>query len=372
MKKLIIILTTALALSIGASAQSVDKFHQDWRISVLGGVNYVSSDGWTMNAFKTISPNFQVGLEYYFLPWLGARVTGSGMMGKYPTNPYQEHQFTGSFNYVMVGADAVFDLLNIGEYNSARLMSPYAFLGGALASRFKTGNAESAFGPAFRAGLGVNLRLGQSVKLALELQSNTLGNQFNTLDDNGVFGASLDDSFAALAGLQFSLGGQRRREEAAAREERIAAAKAAQAAAAQATADRIAAARAADRARSERLAAEREALARGENPRAVEERIIFGPGKSDLPPSENSKLLRILNVLNTYPETKVTVSGYADKDTEPAANNLTLSVLRADAVKKALIDAGIDASRITTKYYGDSQQVSTVSGANRVVVCETK
>ena len=73
-----------------------------------------------------------------------------------------------------------------------------------------------------------------------------------------------------------------------------------------------------------------------------------------------------------YPDTQVTVSGYADKDTEPAANNLTLSVLRADAVKKALMDAGIDASRITTKYYGDSQQVSTISGANRIVVCETR
>ena len=371
MKKLIIILTAALALSIGASAQSSDSFHPEWKISALGGANYVSSDGWTIGFEKGISPNFQVGVEYYFLPWLGARVTGSGIMGKYPTNPYQEHQFSGSFNYAMIGADAVFDLLNIGEYKS-RLMSPYVFLGGAAASRFKTGMEESAFGPAFRAGLGVNLRLGEAVKLVLELQSNALGNQFNTLDDNGVFGAGLDDCFAALAGLQFGLGGQKRREEAAAREERIAAAKAAQAAAAQATADRIAAARAADRARSERLAAEREALARGENPRAVEERIIFGPGRSDLPDSENSKLLRILNVLNLYPETKVTVSGYADKDTEPAANNLTLSVLRADAVKKALIDAGIDATRITTKYYGDSQQISDIPGANRVVVCETR
>lgn len=372
MKKLIIILTAVLALSVGASAQSGDTFQPEWKISALGGINYVSSDGWTINAFKTLSPNFQVGLEYYFLPWMGARVTGSGMMGKYPTNPYQEHQFSGVFNYVMLGADAMFDLMNIAEYNSARLMNPYAFLGGAAVSRFKSGKEKAAFGPALRAGLGVNIRLSRALKAVLELQSNMLGNQFNTLDDNGVFGASLDDSFAALAGLQFDLGGQRRREEAAAREARIAAAKAAQAAAAQATADRIAAARAADRARSERLAAEREALARGENPRVTEERIIFGPGKSDLPDSERSKIIRLLNVLNTYPDTQVTVSGYADKDTEPAANNLTLSVLRADAVKKALMDAGIDASRITTKYYGDSQQVSTVSGANRVVVCETR
>ena len=51
---------------------------------------------------------------------------------------------------------------------------------------------------------------------------------------------------------------------------------------------------------------------------------------------------------------------------------MTLSQQRSDAVKKALTDAGIAASRITTAFYGDTQQVSPVAEQNRVAVCVTK
>ena len=41
------------------------------------------------------------------------------------------------------------------------------------------------------------------------------------------------------------------------------------------------------------------------------------------------------------------------------AHNLTLSQQRADAVKAQLITMGIDASRLTTKGFGDSKPIGT-------------
>ncbi|MBX6362085.1 MAG: OmpA family protein, partial [Acidobacterium ailaaui] len=42
-----------------------------------------------------------------------------------------------------------------------------------------------------------------------------------------------------------------------------------------------------------------------------------------------------------------------------ADHNLTLSQQRADAVKEQLVKMGIDASRLTTKGYGDTKPIDT-------------
>ena len=79
-----------------------------------------------------------------------------------------------------------------------------------------------------------------------------------------------------------------------------------------------------------------------------------------------------MNFLRQNPNATVTISGYADKATGTASRNMTLSEQRANVVKKALTDAGIAASRITTGYFGDTQQVSSIPEQNRVAVCVTK
>ena len=91
MKKIIAILTVILAMSVCAKAQTRDSFYPQWKMSALGGVNYVYSDGWKISRMSRLSPNFQVGLEYDFLPWMGVRVNGSGLMGLYPSNPYYQN-----------------------------------------------------------------------------------------------------------------------------------------------------------------------------------------------------------------------------------------------------------------------------------------
>jgi len=69
-------------------------------------------------------------------------------------------------------------------------------------------------------------------------------------------------------------------------------------------------------------------------------------------------------VLKTDPTLKFEVDGHTD-NTGADAHNLTLSQQRADAVKSQLISMGIDASRLSSKGFGDTKPIdnnSTLEG----------
>ena len=100
--------------------------------------------------------------------------------------------------------------------------------------------------------------------------------------------------------------------------------------------------------------------------------IYFDLDKTFIRESEQPKIDQLISVMKQYPEAVVSISGYADKETGNPKHNMGLSERRADRVAKALINAGIDASRITTAFYGDTVRVSPVQVENRVSVCVTK
>ena len=389
MKKLLVIAFAALALSFNAKAQ--DEFYPGWHLDLMGGANYVTSNLWQINQFKHITPTGQIALEYDFSPVFGLRGTVSGPIGTYPINTTKGTSTIGKFNYLQGGLDAMIDIANIFSYKSTRFLSPYVFLGAAGNYRFKTDKADAYFGPGVRAGLGFNFRLSDAVKFVIELQDNALNNKFNTLDDDEIFAPGVlnikrpfkwDDNFAALAGLKIDLSAGKRKAAAAAAA--AAAAEAARLAAERAAAERAAAERAAaERAAAERAAAERAAAERAAAaaaaaqrpapaPVAVTESVYFDLNKSILKSDQQSKIDHLVSVLRQNPSATVTISGYADKATGTAKRNMTLSEERANVVKKALTDAGIAANRITTEFYGDTQQVSSVPEMNRVAVCVTK
>ena len=65
---------------------------------------------------------------------------------------------------------------------------------------------------------------------------------------------------------------------------------------------------------------------------------------------------------------KIVVTGYADSKTGSAAYNQTLSEKRAEAVKKALVDMGVDAANIETVGQGGVADLSPYSYNRRAVV----
>ena len=94
--------------------------------------------------------------------------------------------------------------------------------------------------------------------------------------------------------------------------------------------------------------------------------IFFDLDSSTLKPGAYSEIDRVSNVLNNYPQTTIRVEGHTDS-TGPEDYNKRLSEKRAEAVKSALIQRGVDPRRIQAVGYGESQPISSNNAMNRRV-----
>jgi outer membrane protein OmpA-like peptidoglycan-associated protein len=85
--------------------------------------------------------------------------------------------------------------------------------------------------------------------------------------------------------------------------------------------------------------------------------FLFSVNSATLHPGAADEIARVAKVLNTYPQTNITVAGYTDSTGTPE-HNQKLSEQRAHAVKNALIDQGVIANRITTIGYGERKPIA--------------
>jgi outer membrane protein OmpA-like peptidoglycan-associated protein len=94
--------------------------------------------------------------------------------------------------------------------------------------------------------------------------------------------------------------------------------------------------------------------------------VFFDVNSSTIKPGGYAELDRVANVLAQYPQTMIRVEGHTDQ-TGSEQYNLQLSERRANAVKNALTQKGIDAARITPVGMGECCPVSSDNAANRRV-----
>src|SRR5690606_31353821 len=67
---------------------------------------------------------------------------------------------------------------------------------------------------------------------------------------------------------------------------------------------------------------------------------------------------RAIKVLEEYPDIRIEIVGHTDDQGTPE-HNLQLSKDRAEAVKKYLVDGGIDESRLETRGAGESEPIAS-------------
>lgn len=86
--------------------------------------------------------------------------------------------------------------------------------------------------------------------------------------------------------------------------------------------------------------------------------INFDVDKATIRPESMGTLNQIKRILTDNPDLKFEIDGHTD-NSGATAHNVVLSQSRADAVRDQLVSMGVDASRLTTKGFGDTKPMTT-------------
>ena len=103
--------------------------------------------------------------------------------------------------------------------------------------------------------------------------------------------------------------------------------------------------------------------ARSAKPKAITELaqkdlVGFAPGRAKIPASAKRALDELAATLKSNPEREVVIEGYTDNTGGPRYNQ-SLGMKRADAVRVALLQRGIDSGRIAIRSHGEENPASS-------------
>lgn len=387
LKSLTLILAVALGAQVAFAQQSKTdssvEFRPHWYGQIQGGAAYtVGETAWA----DLLSPSGALSFGYQFNPVLGLRFGASGWQGKGNTlGPLEVYKF----NFAQGNVDLTLNLANLFGYNHKRILNPYALIGGGAAFAFNNGAKDvkgivskgiapaeyfanlwdkSLITPVFRYGLGTDIRLTDRLALNLEVNGNMLSDKFNSKD-----APNPDYQYNALIGLKYVFGGKPYRTSAKYLADVAAAEAAAAALKAQKEAERLAAEKAAaekaaaEKAAAEKAAADKLAAEAAEANRYAQINTFFELDSDVISDEEAAKLIDFIQWLNKY-DRSVAICGYADVQTGRPKYNMGLSSRRVENVKAFLVEHGVDASRISTDFKGDTVQPFEQNELNRVVI----
>ena len=366
MKKAILILASALMMGIGVSAQ---EFNPHWYIQPRAGIGHTVGE----TAIKDLlSPAADLALGYQFSPVFGLRGDLMGWQAKGAQNGVNGATALYKFNFAQAALDATFDICNLFNVNVDRFLSPYAYLGVGANLAFNNDEAQALaakgasfqylwdgkkFSPAGRGGLGFDFRLSDAIKLNLEGGINVLSDHFNSKKNDRANTLKQDFQYTALLGLKIALGPTKK-------------APAPVVVPPPAPAPAPAPApKPEPKPEPKPVVVEQPAPAPAPE---LQENIYFIINKWDIQASEVAKLDEIAAFMAQNPDTKVQLTGHADKDTGTAQRNLFLSEKRAEVVTNELIKRGVAASRISSTFKGDTANPFATPEENRVTVCFVK
>ena len=366
-----------LAGVLSASAQeqypkTVYDHNPYWYIQLQGGAQYTLGE---IDFKDLVSPNVQVAFGRQFTPVFGARLAVNAWQSKAGIEDYGQVA-KWKWKYVAPGIDLTFNLSNLFcGFNPNRIFNFSVFGGlGAnigwdnkaveIANVYstlypKTGDQNLAyvwdgtkvrmFG---RAGVAADFKVSEAVSLGLEVNANTLSDRYNSKK-----AGNWDWYFNALAGVKINLGKtySTRTIEAPKVPEKVI----------EKVIERVV----------EKPCPQQQII---EPTRAVAQKkedkfrrdVFFMINGTQISKKEQAKVQEIAEYMKANPNSKVEITGYADRGTGNATINRNLSQRRAQAVSNMLQrNYGIKKDRIKVDFKGDTIQPFAKDVENRVAIC---
>lgn len=344
----------------------------NWFIQLGAGVNYLIAENYLPDGSERhhFGMTYNLGFGKWMSPYLGWRL-GFNYNGLY----WDDMTYSKARN-VSANFDLMWDMFNsIGDVNSKRFFSivPFVGLGGSYSwdySGYRNIQKEGGYkGNTWTlpvsAGIQLRFRLSRYVDFFLEGRASFAGDNYN----NVAWGGPIDIDVSAIGGLSFNIGGSSFKSYNPCNDAAYIASLNGQI----------------NDLRGE-LAATAGALAVAESqlpcpPQQVAPEcpeveatpmlttVRFTINSARISSQEMVNVYNVAEYLKANPEQKVTIVGYADKNTGTAEYNLDLSKRRAQSVYDALTQTyGIDGSRLSMDAEGSSVQPYSTNNWNRIVI----
>ena len=350
-KKLFALALLATGIAAPAMAQESSATEKDYKpfphmfIGIQGGGQTTFTN---YNNAKLITPNTAVSLGGWFTPVVGSRLHVSGMwnQGGFKGG---DNDYKYDYKYVTTDFDLMLNLVTLFGRKDYYPVNLY-FIGG-IGLNYAWDNDDAfvrktdmpraykddLFSHNARVGAQLDVNLHKNVSLNLEVDANSLGDRFNS-KVNG----SDDWQLTASLGLAVKFGYKKAKKAVAAPVE-------------------------------EEWATRMDTIwyddvvesARVEDGKMTWN-VFYPIDKSDF--RAEAQLKAIGEFLKDHRECKVDVKSYADKGTGNPSYNKKLAAQRAEKAVKALVDAGVPKSSITSSSYGDTVQPFSENDKNRVSI----
>lgn len=380
--KKIIMSAVLLAGCFTASAQqetatTKEVFNPHWFIQAQAGGQYTLGE---VCFGDLLSPNAQVAFGYKFTPVWALRLAVGAWQSKGGTD-FSEYSTpwlnilgtqTYKYNYIAPTVDVTCNLTNwILGFNPKRVCD-FGLIAG-LGVNYGWNNCEAAdlqqvvlrgnvplndeahymsllwdkkARMVGKFGIFCDFHLGRRVDLGIEVNANTLSDSYNSKK-----AGNFDWYFNALAGVRVNLGKVRKTVEVPAQKPVII--------------EKIV-----EKPVEKIVYKEAPVTNAAEKHETLRRDIFFRIRGSEVSMTEMLKVEDVVNFLKKYPNTKVTITGYADKGTGNAKINVGYAKKRAQKVADLLTKKyGIDASRISVDSKGDTVQPYEQNDLNRVSIC---
>ena len=350
-KKLFALALLATGIAAPAMAQESSATEKDYKpfphmfIGIQGGGQTTFTN---YNNAKLITPNAAVSLGGWFTPVVGSRLHVSGMWNKGGFKG-GDNDYKYDYKYVTTDLDLMLNLVTLFGRKDYYPVNLYLIGGIGLNYAWDNDDAfvrktdmpraykDDLFSHNARVGAQLDVNLHKNVSLNLEVDANSLGDRFNS-KVNG----SDDWQLTASLGLAVKFGYKKAKKAVAAPVE-------------------------------EEWATRMDTIwyddvvesARVEDGKMTWN-VFYPIDKSDF--RAEAQLKAIGEFLKDHRECKVDVKSYADKGTGNPSYNKKLAAQRAEKAVKALVDAGVPKSSITSSSYGDTVQPFSENDKNRVSI----